>query len=108
MEYVDVEGIVQPIQTIKLNSLESGTVDWIVAEEGSLLNQGDTILVLNNPELIRTIEDERDELEKRRITFEEKKLDMERRSSQLKRQTMETTYNPRPVEQAIPFGSGRI
>lgn len=93
MEYVDVEGIVQPIQTIKLNSLESGTVDWIVAEEGSLLNQGDTILVLNNPELIRTIEDERDELEKRRITFEEKKLDMERRSSQLKRQTMETTYN---------------
>ena len=93
MEFVDVEGIVQPIQTIKLNSLESGTVDRIVAEEGSLMNQGDTILVLNNPELIRTIEDERDELDKRRITFEEKKLDMERRSSQLKRQTMETTYN---------------
>jgi len=64
LESVDVEGIVQPIMTIKLNSLESGTVERIVAEEGSMLNQGDTILILHNPELIRTIEDEKDELEK--------------------------------------------
>jgi len=92
MEYVDVEGIVQPKQTIKLNVLESGTVERIIAEEGSLLKAGDTILILTNPELIRTIEDERDELEKQRIAYEEKKLEMERKSSQLKRQTMETTY----------------
>ena len=92
LEYVDVEGIVQPIMTIKLNSLESGTVERIVAEEGSMLNNGDTIIILTNPDLIRTIDDERDELEKQRITYEEKKLEMERKSSQLKRQTLETTY----------------
>ena len=92
LEYVDVEGIVQPIMTIKLNSLESGTVEKIVAEEGSMLNVGDTILVLTNPELIRTIDDERDELERQRITYEERKLDMERKSSQLKRQTLETKF----------------
>jgi len=92
MEYVDVEGVVQPIQTVKLNTLEGGAVERIVAEEGSLLNEGDTILVLNNPVLVRTIEDEMDELEKRRITYEEKRLDMERKSSQLKRQTIETNY----------------
>ena len=92
LEYVDVEGIVQPIMTIKLNSLENGTVERIVAEEGSMLNQGDTILILTNPDLIRIIEDERDELERQRITYEERKLDMERRSSQLRRQAMETTY----------------
>ena len=92
MEYVDQEGIIQPIQTVKLNSLESGTVDRIVAEEGSLLNVGDTIFVLNNPDLVRTIEDERDELEKKRISYEEKKLEMARKSSQLKRQTIETIY----------------
>jgi RND family efflux transporter MFP subunit len=92
LEYVDVEGIVQPIMTIKLNSLENGTVERIVAEEGSMLNQGDTILVLTNPELFRNIEDERDDLERQRITYEEKKLEMERKSSQLRRQTMETTY----------------
>ena len=92
LEYVDVEAIVQPKQTIKLNVLESGTVDRIVAEEGSMLRQGDTILILNNPELARNIDDERDELEKQRITYGEKKLEMERKSSQLKRQTLETTY----------------
>ena len=92
MEYVDVEGVIQPIQTIKLNSIESGTVMRIVAEEGSLLNQDDTIFILNNPELIRTIEDERDELAKKRISYEEKKLEMARKSSQLKRQTNETIY----------------
>jgi len=92
LEYVDVEGIVQPIMTIKLNLLEGGIVERIVAEEGSMLNQGDTILVLTNLELIRTINDERDDLERQRISYEERKLDMERRSSQLKRQTMDTRY----------------
>ena len=92
LEYVDVEGIVLPKQTIKLNALESGTVERIIAEEGNLLKRGDTILVLTNPELIRSIEDERDELEKQRITYEEKKVGMERNLSQLKRQTTETTY----------------
>jgi len=92
LEYVDVEGIVQPKQTIKLNVLENGTVERIVAEEGSMLKQGDTILILNNNELFRNIDDERDDLEKQRISFEEKKLEMERKSSQLKRQTLETIY----------------
>ena len=91
-EFVDVEGIVQPIMTIKLSSLETGIVERIVAEEGSMLNQGDTILILTNPDLIRNIEDESDELERQRITYEERKLEMERRSSQLRRQAMETTY----------------
>ena len=68
-EHMDVEGIVQPIMTIKLNSMESGTVEQIVAEEGSMLNQGDIILVLTNPDLIRNIEDERDELERQRISY---------------------------------------
>jgi multidrug efflux pump subunit AcrA (membrane-fusion protein) len=92
LEYVDVEGIVQPIMTIKLNSLENGIVERIVAEEGSMLNQGDTILILTNPDLIRSMEDESDELERQRISYEEKKLEMERKSSQLRRQAMETTY----------------
>jgi len=92
LEYVDVEGIVQPKLTIKLNALENGTVERMVADEGSMLKQGDTILILNNPELIRGIEDDRDELEKQQITFEEKKLELEQKSSQLKRQALETAY----------------
>jgi len=93
LEYLDVEGIVQPRLTIKLNGYESGTVERIVAEEGSLLKKGDTILILSNPELLRTVEEERDELEKQQITYREKQIQMERKTSELKRQSLEMTYN---------------
>jgi multidrug efflux pump subunit AcrA (membrane-fusion protein) len=92
MEYLDVEGIVQPRLTIRLNSYESGTVARIVAEEGSMLKAGDTILVLNNPELLRVIEDERDELTKQQIAHRERQIQMERRTSELQRQNLETTF----------------
>ena len=57
MEYVDVEGLVQPILTIKVNTREAGSVDRIVGEEGNMMKQGDTLLILTNPDLIRSIED---------------------------------------------------
>lgn len=93
LDYLDVEGLAQPKLTVKLNSLESGIVDRIVADDGSLLRKGDTILILNNPELIRAIGDERDDLEKQQISHEEKKLQMQRKSSELKRTTLKTVYD---------------
>jgi multidrug efflux pump subunit AcrA (membrane-fusion protein) len=92
IEYLDVEGIAKPKLTIRLNSPETGTVRRIVAEDGSMLNAGDTILTLENSELLRLIEDERDELDKQRIGYQEKMLQMQRRSSELKRSTLQTVY----------------
>ena len=77
MEYVDVEGLIQPILTIKINTREAGSVESIVGEEGSLLHQGDTIIVLSNPDLLRSIEDQRDEWEKQMITYQEQEIEME-------------------------------
>jgi multidrug efflux pump subunit AcrA (membrane-fusion protein) len=99
MEYLDVEGIVQPILTVKLNAPETGTVARIIAEDGDMLTSGDTILILQNPELTRVIEDERDELEKQRITFSEREIQMRRKTSELKRQTIETAYKLRRIGQ---------
>jgi RND family efflux transporter MFP subunit len=93
MEYLDLEGIAQPKMTIKINCVESGTVDSIVAEEGSMLKQGEVILILKNQELQRDIEDERDELEKKKINYEEKLLQMERQSSELRRTILKTVYD---------------
>ena len=64
LEYVDAEGIVQPILTLKVNTREGGSVDKIIGEEGVMLEKGDTILILTNPELIRSIDDQRDDLDK--------------------------------------------
>ena len=80
MEYVDVEGLVQPILTIKINTREAGSVERIIGEEGTMMEKGDSILVLSNPDLLRSIEDQRDEWEKQRITYKEKEIEMEQKS----------------------------
>ena len=92
MEYVDVEGLVQPILTIKVNTREAGSVLRIVKDEGSFVNKGDTILVLDNPELIRTIDDQRDEWEKQRYTYKEREIEMEQKTLTLKQQTLTSQY----------------
>ena len=92
LEYVDVEGLVQPILTILVNAGEAGSVQRIVAEEGSLLRQGDTILVLDNPELLRDIEDQRDEWEKQLFTYREKEIEMEQQRITLRKQALQTEY----------------
>ena len=75
LEYVDVEGIVQPIMTIIVNTREEGNVHRIVA-----------------PNLMRDIEDQQDEWEKQRISYQEKELEMEQKSLTLKQQTLEAEY----------------
>ena len=92
MEYVDVEGLVQPILTIKINTCEAGSVERIIGEEGTMMEKGDSILVLSNPDLLRSIEDQRDEWEKQRITYKEKVIEMEQKSLTLKQQTLQTQY----------------
>ena len=92
MEYVDVEGLVQPILTIKVNAREAGSVSRIVGEEGNMMKKGDTILVLENLDLLRTIEDQRDEWEKQLITYREKEIEMEQQSLTLQQQALQTDY----------------
>ena len=101
MEYVDVEGLIQPILTIIVNARESGSVDRIVGEEGSLLQKGDTILVLENPDLIHSIEEQRDDLEKQLISFREKEIEMEQKSLNLKQQALTNNYELERLKKSI-------
>lgn len=94
----------QPYLTIKLNSLESGIVKQIVAEEGSMLNKGDIILELQNPELERVIEEQQDEWEKQRILYEEKKVEMEQKSILLRQQSLQARYELSRLEKDFELG----
>ena len=67
-------------------------MERIVGEEGSLLQQGDTILILSNPDLLRNIEDQRDEWEKQMITYQEQEIEMEQKSLNLKQQALTNSY----------------
>ncbi len=101
MEYVDVEGVVQPIQTIQLNALESGFVSEIVAEEGEMLNVGDTILVLSNPELLRSIDDERDEWQNSQRNYREQEIEMEQRSITLRQQALDAQHQMSSLDKSL-------
>ncbi|MDD4438639.1 MAG: HlyD family efflux transporter periplasmic adaptor subunit [Tissierellia bacterium] len=104
LDYVDAEGIIQPILTIKLNALESGTVLQVVAEEGTMLNQGDTIILLQNPDLERVIEEQQAEWETQRILYQEKRLEMEQKSLLLKQQTLQAEYELSRLDKDYALG----
>ena len=101
MEYVDVEGLVQPILTIKVNTREAGSVERIVAEEGTLLKKGDTILVLSNPDLLREIEDQHDEWENQRYSYKEREIEMEQKSLALKQQALQAQYEMNRLQKSF-------
>lgn len=92
MEYVDAEGVVKPISTIRVNALESGTLAKIAAEDGAMLRKGDSILFLENVELMRTIDDERDEWQKQYNLLQEQKLSLEQKVISLRQQTLDAQY----------------
>lgn len=104
LDYVDAEGVIQPIMTIKLNAPESGMVQQIVAEEGTMLNEGDIIMILHNPELERTIEEQQAEWESQRILYQEKRLEMEQKSLLLKQQTLQAEYELSRLEKDYELG----
>ena len=91
-EFVEAEGIIHPIMTIQLNAIESGFVKRIICEEGTMLRQGDTILVLDNPDLLRSIEEERAQWEKNRRNLHEQEIQMEQKSIELRMQALEQQY----------------
>lgn len=101
MEYVDVEGVVQPIQTIQINALESGFVERIVAEEGAMLEVGDTILVLSNPELLRTIDDEQAEWQNQQRSYREQEIEMQQRSIALRQQALDAEHQMASLDKSL-------
>jgi len=54
-DYIAVQGVVEPIQTIFLDAVEGGRVEEILKEEGSMLKMGEPIIRLSNNNLILEI-----------------------------------------------------
>lgn len=104
LDYVDAEGIVQPILTIRLNTLETGIVKEIVAEEGAMLQRDGLILTLQNPELERVIDEQQDEWEKQRILYQEKKVEMEQKSILLQQQSLQARYELSRIKKDLQLG----
>ena len=98
VEYVNAEGTLQPIETIRLSSREAGTVSRIVAEEGSLLAVGDTILILSNPELERDIADQRAEWQRQQNNHHSQLIEMEQQRLTREQQRLDNDYELNRLE----------
>ena len=101
LEYVDVEGVTQPILTLQINAMENGFASRIVAEEGAILNEGDTILVLTNPELLRSIEDERDSWQNSQRNYREQEIEMEQKSITLRQQALDASHQMARLDKSL-------
>ena len=67
-DYVSLNGMVQPITTMQISPLESGVVERIVAEEGTMVKAGDVILEMTNKQLsMQILQSEADLAEKQNI-----------------------------------------
>ncbi len=91
-EYVEQEGLIQPMITLKVNTRVGGFVDRIVAEEGALLKRGDTILVLSNPELLDEVEQKEYELNKQMMNYREQEIAAAQQSINLRKQVLTNKY----------------
>lgn len=101
LEYVDVEGLVLPIQTIQVNAMESGFVARVVAEEGAMLRQGDTILVLSNPDLHHSIDDERDAWGNNQRNYREQEIEMTQKTITLRQQALDARHQMASLQKSL-------
>ncbi|MGI6220084.1 MAG: efflux RND transporter periplasmic adaptor subunit [Bacteroidaceae bacterium] len=92
LEYIESEGLVEPMIALKVNSRVDGYVRRIVAEEGTFVKQGDTLLVLDNPNLLAEIGEQENALQKQLLTYKQEELEMEQKSITLRKQALTNQY----------------
>lgn len=89
-DFIRVSGKVQPISIVQISPLEGGIIHRIVRQEGALLKEGDTIVVLKNSQLsLSILESEASLAEKENflrntlVQMEQQKLDLQQSRLQL-------------------------
>lgn len=84
-DYLRISARVESGTVVMIAALESGIVDRICAEEGSMVKAGEVIVSLRNPGLRQQILDSESQLAERQNMLRDTELTMEREGLQLKR-----------------------
>ena len=97
-EYVNADGTLQPIQTIKVYTREGGYVEKVLVQDGAVVHKGDTLMILSDPELMRTIEAEREKWRKQNRTYRTSMTEMDQRRLSLAQNILQTKYELKRLE----------
>jgi len=92
-DYITVPGTVEPISIIFLDAQEGGRVEEIMIEEGSMVNKGDIILRLSNPDLYLNILDSEAQLAEKENFLRNTQVTMEQERISIKRELISLRYD---------------
>ncbi len=85
-EFLPVEGMVQPLNSITMDASEGGRVEKIFVETGSIVNEGDPVLQLANTNLLMDIMNRESELFQQSNNLRNTRLSMDQFKLQLSQQ----------------------
>ncbi len=92
-DYITVTGNVEPIATIYLDAREGGRVEEKVVEEGAMVNKGDIILKLSNPDLSLSILNSEAQLAEKSNFLRNTMVVMEQEKLQIKRELLNLEFD---------------
>ncbi len=87
-DYISLNGTVEPISTIYVNSKERGTIEEKYVENGVMVNEGDVILKLSNPELLLEIQNAEATFAEQQNSYNKQLVDINKRKIELTQQRM--------------------
>ena len=91
-EFTPVRGKVLPILTVYLDAQEGGRVEEIHLEEGALVDEGDAIVRLENPDLQLHVMGQEAELERRLEELNKGRLEMEQDRLSSRREVLDMEH----------------
>ncbi len=83
-DYIRVAGRVEPATTVQIAALETGIVETKWLEEGAMVNEGDIIVTLRNPNLQQQILDSESQLAERQNMLRDTEITMEKERLQIR------------------------
>ncbi|MFN2374552.1 MAG: efflux RND transporter periplasmic adaptor subunit [Cyclonatronaceae bacterium] len=92
-EYIPINGTVVPIQTLYLDAIEGGRIDRILVEGGSMVNEGDTLLVLSNSNLQLDVFNREAQILEQIHNLQNRQLSLQQERLRLREMMVEMRYN---------------
>lgn len=99
-DYIRLSGQVQPMTTVQISPTEGGTVQKIVAEEGSRINAGDVLVVLSNENLDMQILNSEAELAEKENILRNTMISMEQQKLSLRQDKLSLQIEVRRAKRA--------
>ena len=99
LEYIDVNGVVCPATSMRVNATEGGTVERICCHNGDILRRGETILVLSNPKVLEEMAAERQNYDLQQMQHRQQLIEMQQKSITLRSQALQADFELKKMEQ---------